>query len=83
MSFNVGDVTETKRMLGIVDEPDQETFNRLAQSPSFEIRALLYDKVEDIPLPFARLDRNFAGFVRKTLFLEVHSLLSVAAQHFR
>jgi hypothetical protein len=56
MSFNVGDVTEAKRLLELSNEPDQETFNRLAQSPSFEVRALLYDKVENIPLPLAHLD---------------------------
>ena len=56
MQFDQKQIEEARRLLSIEAEPDRETFNQLARSPSFEIRALLYDKVGNIRPPFAHLD---------------------------
>jgi hypothetical protein len=56
MMPNSKDIADAKRLLGVITEPDKETFNRFARSESAEIRTALYEKLCDRRPPFAHLD---------------------------
>jgi hypothetical protein len=58
MQFNSESIAEVKRVLSTIAEPSQEIFNHLARSQSFEIRALLYEKIVDKRPPFVHLNES-------------------------
>jgi hypothetical protein len=58
VQFDSESAAEVKRILSTIAEPSQEIFNQLARSQSFEIRALLYEKIVDKRPPFFHLNES-------------------------